>query len=66
MSDSSQSGLTRKPIGQFMGEESCRCGFIVDEYDDGRYTIEYADPDTGLVVERCPECGRDLDLRGQA
>jgi Domain of unknown function (DUF4314) len=50
----------------FKGEEHCRCGFVVHEYDDGRYRIRYADPKTGVVITRCPECGRDLDLRGQA
>lgn len=54
-----------RPRGVFQGEENCRCGFVVDEYDDGKYAIQYADPDTGLVIERCPQCGRDLDLLGQ-
>jgi hypothetical protein len=55
----------RKPYGDFVGEQACRCGFIVDEYDDGR-AYEYADPATGLRITRCPDCGRDLDLYGQA
>jgi hypothetical protein len=56
----------RKPLGSFVKEERCRCGFVVDEYDGGRYAVEYADPDTGLVLKECPECRRDLNLRGQA
>lgn len=55
----------RRPVGNFVKEEHCVCGFMVDEYDDGRYAIEYADPDTNLVIDRCPDCGRGLDLRGQ-
>jgi hypothetical protein len=49
----------------FNGEVDCVCGFMLDEYDDGRYRIECADPDTGLVVKQCPGCGRDLNLYGQ-
>lgn len=56
----------QKPIGTFVKEERCRCGFVVDEYDDGRYAVEYADPDTDRVLGRCPQCDRELDLRGQA
>lgn len=58
--------MSRRPIGDFVREERCVCGFVIDEYDDGRYAIEYADPDTDEVLEDCPQCGRRLDLRGQA
>lgn len=49
------------PSGVFRGEVDCDCGFILDEYED-RWHLEYADPDTGLVVDRCPQCGHNLNL----
>jgi len=55
---------TTPSAGDFMSEAYCICGFILDEYD-GRYRVEYADPDTSLVVERCPSCGRDPNLSAQ-
>jgi hypothetical protein len=64
MSDSG-ADVNRRPYGDFIGEVDCVCGFMLDQYDDGRFTIEYADPDTDLMVRRCPDCGRDLSLLGQ-
>jgi hypothetical protein len=52
---------TRPSAGDFRGEENCVCGFMVDEYDGG-HSFYYADPDTGRVIDRCPDCGRDLTL----
>lgn len=55
----------RPSAADFKGEVDCVCGFMLDEYDDGHYRIQYADPDTGLVVRQCPSCKRDLNLYGQ-
>lgn len=55
----------RRPFGDFIAEDYCSCGFVVDRYDDGRHTIEYADPDSGLHIDQCPQCGRTLHLLGQ-
>ena len=59
------STIKRPSASDFKGEVDCACGFMLDEYDNGRYRIQYADPDTGLVVKQCPGCGRDLSLYGQ-
>jgi hypothetical protein len=54
----------RAPHGAFVVEDYCRCHAAVDRYDDG-LTIEYGDPDTGLRITSCPNCGRGLGLLGQ-
>jgi hypothetical protein len=51
------------PHGVFVIERYCECGFMVDHYDSLVLGAEFTDPDTGLTVERCPECDRDLTLQ---
>jgi hypothetical protein len=54
------------PHGTFVGEASCTtCRFMLDEYVGLVFAVEFADPDTGLTVEECPDCGADLSLQAR-
>jgi hypothetical protein len=52
---------TAPSAGDFVGEENCVCGFLLDAYAaDAHDDVCYADPDTGHIVDRCPSCDRSL------
>jgi hypothetical protein len=53
-----------EPSGDFDCEVCCRCGACLDRYvsswSHGDPVYDYADPDTGLTADACPQCGQSV------